>query len=104
MITKVKYLQETGRALREAAERLEDPQERRLMLTRTCEFLEFMEKVQTMPMVARLSYYRAAFATYNLLRVNHQLGRRVGAFDADVHTAIVKILSKLLVENGVRKD
>ena len=104
MITEVKYLQETGRALREAAERLEDPQERHLMLVRTCEFLEFMQRVQAMPMVARLSYYRAAFATYNLLRVNSQLGRRVGMFDADVYMEITKIMSKLLVENGTGED
>ena len=36
--------------------------------------------------------------------VNPNTGRRVGAFDKDVFTKIVGILSKLLVENGTRKD
>ena len=40
--------------------------------------------------------------TERALRVNQQLGRRVGAFDDGVYTGIVRILSKLLVENGVR--
>jgi hypothetical protein len=35
---------------------------------------------------------------------NRQLGRRVGAFDKDVYAEIVKILSKLLVENGADED
>ena len=35
---------------------------------------------------------------------NRQLGRRVGAFDKDVYAEIVKILSKLLVENGNSED
>ena len=103
-MNEIKLLQETEQALREAAERIADKAERKEMLVRTCEFLEFMQRVQAMPMVARLSYYRAAFATYNLLRVNCQLGRRVGMFDADVYMEITKIMSKLLVENGTRED
>ena len=100
----VKLLQETEQALREAAERIANKAERKEMLVRTCEFLEFLQRVQSMPMVARLSYYRAAFATYNLLRVNGQLARRVGAFDGDVYMEITKILSKVLVENGNGED
>ena len=98
----IKLLQGTEQRLREAAAGVADEAERHEMLVRTCDFLEFMQRVQQMPMVTRLSYYRAAFATYNLLRVNHQLGRRVGAFDDGVYTGIVRILSELLVENGVR--
>ena len=45
-----------------------------------------------------------AFRAWLLLRVNRQLGRRVGAFDDGVYMGIVRILSKLLVENGARKD
>ena len=97
-------LQETGRALREAAEGVENREERHEMLTRVGEFLEFLDRVQRMPMVARRCFYRAAFATYNLLRVNSQLGRRVGMFDADVYMEITKIMSKLLVENGTGED
>ena len=98
----IKLLQGTERRVREAAAGVADEAERHEMLVRTCDFLEFMQRVQQMPMVARLCFYRAAFATYNLLRVNQQLGRRVGAFDDGVYTGIVRILSKLLVENGVR--
>ena len=101
-MSEILLLQETERALREAVERLESAEERHEMLVRVGDFVQFMNSVQRMPMVTRLSYYRAAFATYNLLRVNHQLGRRVGAFDADVYMEITKILSKLLVENGAR--
>ena len=104
MNTEVKFLNETERRLREAAAGVADEAERREMLVRTRDFLEFMQRVQQMPMVARLCFYRAAFATYNLLRVNRQLGRRVGAFDKDVYTEIVRTLSKLLVENGADED
>jgi hypothetical protein len=41
---------------------------------------------------------------YYFAGVNRQLGRRVGAFDKDVYTETVKILSKLLVENGNSED
>ena len=101
-MSEILLLQETERALREAVERLESAEERHEMLVRVGDFVQFMNSVQRMPMVARLSYYRAAFATYNLLRVNQQLGRRVGAFDDGVYTGIVRILSKLLVENRIR--
>ena len=100
----IKLLQGTEQRLREAAAGVADEAERHEMLVRTCDFLEFMQRVQQMPMVTRLCFYRAAFATYNMLRVNRQLGRRVGAFDKDVYTEIVKILSKLLVENGNSED
>ena len=104
MMTDVKCRKETERRLREAAAGVADEAERHEMLVRTRDFLEFLQRVQQMPMVTRLCFYRAAFATYNMLRVNRQLGRRVGAFDKDVYTEIVKILSKLLVENGADED
>ena len=103
-MTEVKCMKETERRLREAAAGVADEAERHEMLVRTRDFLEFLQRVQQMPMVTRLCFYRAAFATYNMLRVNRQLGRRVGAFDKDVYTEIVKILSKLLVENGADED
>ncbi len=104
MITEVRYLNETERILRESVERVTGGLERRRVVNSVFLFVDFMERVQQMPMVARLCFYRAAFATYNLLRVNRQLGRRVGAFDKDVYAEIVKILSKLLVENGADED
>ena len=67
-------------------------------------FVNYLEAVQRMPLVARLSLYRACYGVYDLLRRNGQMGRRVGMFDAEVKKAISGLLSKVLVDYGVRKD
>ena len=52
--------------------------------------------------VTRQCFYRACYGVFDLLRVNGQLGRREGMFDGEIKKELSSILSKLLVENGVR--
>jgi hypothetical protein len=78
--------------------------ERRRVVNSVFLFVDFMERVQRMPVVARLAYFEAAYAVFDLLRRNRQLGRRVGMFDDSVKIIITQLLSKLLVENGNSED
>ena len=104
MITEVRYLNETERILRESVERVTGGLERRRVVNSVFLFVDFMERVQRMPVVARLAYFEAAYAVFDLLRRNRQLGRRVGMFDDSVKIIITQLLSKLLVENGADED
>ena len=104
MITEVKNLGETMRILRKSVEGVNGELERRQVVDGVFRFVNYLEGVQRMPVVARLSLYRACYGVYDLLRRNGQLGRRVGMFDAEVKKAISGLLSKVLGDYGVRKD
>ena len=98
----VKYLQETEQILKESVEGVKDGLERRRMVDGVFRFVNYLESVQRMPLVTRQCLYHACYGVFNLLRRNCQLARREGMFDAHVKTEITRLLSKLLVENGVR--
>ena len=100
----VKYLDVTARILKKSVEGVNGELERRQVVDGVFRFVNYLEGVQRMPLVARLSLYRACYGVFNLLRRNGQLGRRVGMFDAEVKKAISGLLSKVLVDYGVRKD
>lgn len=100
----VKYLDVTARILRESVKEVNGELERRQVVDGVFRFVNYLEGVQRMPVVARLSLYRACYGVFDLLRRNRQLGRRVGMFDAEVKKAISRLLSKVLVDYGVRKD
>ena len=100
----VKYLDVTERILKKSVEGVNGELERRQVVDGVFRFVNYLEAVQRMPVVARLSLYRACYGVYDLLRRNGQLGRRVGMFDAEVKKAISGLLSKVLVDYGVRKD
>ena len=100
----VKYLDVTERILKKSVEGVNGELERRQVVDGVFRFVNYLEAVQRMPLVARLSLYRACYGVYDLLRRNRQLGRRVGMFDAEVKKAISGLLSKVLVDYGVRKD
>ena len=104
MITEVKNLDVTERILKKSVEGVNGELERRQVVDGVSRFVNYLEAVQRMPVVARLSLYRACYGVFNLLRRNRQLGRRVGMFDAEVKKAISGLLSKVLVDYGVRKD
>ena len=104
MITEVKNLGETMRILRKSVEGVNGELERRQVVDGVFRFVNYLEGVQRMPVVARLSLYRACYGVFDLLRRNRQLGRRVGMFDAEVKKAISGLLSKVLGDYGVRKD
>ena len=104
MITEVKNLDVTERILKKSVEGVNGELECRQVVDGVFRFVNYLEAVQRMPLVARLSLYRACYGVYDLLRRNRQLGRRVGMFDAEVKKAISGLLSKVLGDYGVRKD
>ena len=104
MITEVKNLDVTERILKKSVEGVNGELERRQVVDGAFRFVNYLEAVQRMPLVARLSLYRACYGVFDLLRRNRQLGRRVGMFDAEVKKAISGLLSKVLVENGTGED
>ena len=104
MITEVKNLGETMRILKKSVEGVNGELERRQVVDGVFRFVNYLEAVQRMPLVARLSLYQACYGVFDLLRRNRQLGRRVGMFDAEVKKAISGLLSKVLGENGTGED
>ena len=100
----VKYLGETMRILKKSVEGVNGELERRQVVDGVFRFVNYLEAVQRMPVVARLSLYQACYGVFDLLRRNGQLGRRVGMFDAEVKKAISGLLSKVLVDYGTGCD
>ncbi len=99
----LKYVGRTRAEIRLACKGM-TANERKYVKAMAFHFVDYLESVQRMPVVARLSLYRACYGVFNLLRRNRQLGRRVGMFDAEVKKAISGLLSKVLGDYGVRKD
>ena len=108
MENKIVFLEEMETAVRGPLAKVPTSDGRRLMTDRLFDFVNFLDNVQRMPMVVRLQYYRAAFAVYNLLRRNKQLGRREGGFSTEVRCGIVHVLYKIrnknYFDNGTDKD
>ncbi|MBR7093971.1 MAG: hypothetical protein IKI48_04160 [Prevotella sp.] len=104
MITEVKNLDVTERILKKSVEGVNGELERRQVVDGVFRFVNYLEAVQRMPLVARLSLYQACYGVYDLLRRNGQLGRRVGMFDAEVKKAISGLLSKVLGDYGTGED
>ena len=92
------FLGEMVIAVHKALKKAETSDDRRLMTDRLFDFVNFLERLQCMPLVVRLNYFGAAFAVYNFLRRNKQLGRREGGFDAEVKYEIVRALKKIADE------
>ena len=84
--------------MRESVAKVPTSDGRRLMTDRLFDFVNFLERLQCMPLVVRLNYFGAVFAVYNFLRRNKQLGRREGGFDAEVKYEIVRALKKIADE------
>ena len=95
------YLDEMEAGVRQAVERLDNRSERRAMAFHVFYFATFLDYVQSIRMLVRLQYFRAAFHVFNYLRRNKQLGRRVGKFDWDVKREIVRVLLAIYNENNV---
>ena len=72
------------------------PEERQYVRAIAFNFVDYLEQVQRMPLVLRLTFYRVAFHLYDFLRSNRQLGRHEGAFDTEMREAIRSILSENL--------
>ena len=72
------------------------PEERQYVRAIAFNFVDYLEQVQRMPLVLRLTFYRVAFHLFDFLRSNRQLGRHEGAFDTEMREAIRSILSENL--------
>lgn len=72
--------------------------ERREAIRRLNNYVAHLEYVQQMDVVMRLSYWECAYAVFDYLRRNKQLGRTVGKFDAEVKQVLDDIIRELLNE------
>lgn len=69
--------------------------ERREAIRRLNNYVAHLEYVQQMDVVMRLSYWECAYAVFDYLRRNKQLGRTVGKFDAEVKQVLDDIIREL---------
>ena len=72
--------------------------ERREAIRRLNNYVAHLEYVQQMDVVMRLSYWECAYAVFDYLRRNKQLGRTVGKFDAEVRQVLNDMIRELLNE------
>ena len=72
--------------------------ERREAIRRLNNYVAHLEYVQQMDVVMRLSYWECAYAVFDYLRRNKQLGRTVGKFDAEVKQVLNDMIRELLNE------
>lgn len=90
----IKQIDDFSRALSEALESEPTPEKRVMLLNLVDNYFDYLKDVQKMPLLVRLKFYPVAFALYDCLRVNKQLGRREGEFDLPIRREIRLILSK----------
>ena len=102
MITDVKYLNETEEALRRVLESVEDKDQRDMVLKKLGDHLAYEANVKLMPYRLQQPFYEGVFAIIVYLCKNGQMMRVDGGMDRDVKNLLEGVLSKLLVENGVR--
>ena len=88
----IKQIDDFGRALSEALESEPTPEKRVMLLSLVDNYFDYLKDVQKMPLLVRLKFFPVAFALYNCLRVNKQLGRREGEFDVAIRREIRLIL------------
>lgn len=72
--------------------------ERREAIRRLNNYVAHLEYVQQMDVVMRLSYWECAYAVFDYLRRNKQLGRTVGKFDAEIRQVLNDMIRELLNE------
>ena len=93
----MKRKEELKRRLQKALKGLSQ-HERREAIRRLNNYVAHLEYVQQMDVVMRLSYWECAYAVFDYLRRNKQLGRTVGKFDAEVKQVLDDIIRELLNE------
>ena len=72
--------------------------ERHAALRQVNNYIAHLENVQQMPLLTRIAYWECAYAVFDYLRRNKQLGRTVGKFDAEVKQVLDDIIRELLNE------
>ena len=101
---KIKYLQETERAIREVLRKIDSKEQRDMVLKKLGDHLAYEANVKLMPYRLQLPFYEGVFAIIVYLCKNGQMMRVDGGMDRDVKNLLEGVLSKLLVENGTGRD
>ena len=99
---KIKYLQETERAIREVLRKIDSKEQRDMVLKKLGDHLAYEANVKQMPYRLQQPFYEGVFAIIVYLCKNGQMMRVDGGMDRNVKNLLEGVLSKLLVENGVR--
>ena len=81
--------------LQKALKGLNNHHERHAALRQVNNYIAHLENVQQMFVVMRLSYWECAYAVFDYLRRNKQLGRTVGKFDAEVKQMLDDVIREL---------
>lgn len=81
--------------LQKALKGLNNHHERHAALRQVNNYIAHLENVQQMPLLMRLSYWECAYAVFDYLRRNKQLGRTVGKFDAEVKQVLDDVIREL---------
>ena len=101
---KIKYLQETERAIREVLRKIDNKEQRDMVLKKLGDHLAYEANVKLMPYRLQQPFYEGVFAIIVYLCKNGQMMRVDGGMDRDVKNLLEGVLSKLLVENGTGRD
>lgn len=101
---KIKYLQETERAIREVLRKIDSKEQRDMVLKKLGDHLAYEANVKQMPYRLQQPFYEGVFAIIVYLCKNGQMMRVDGGMDRDVKDLLEGVLSKLLVENGTGRD
>ena len=101
---KIKYLQETERAIREVLRKIDSKEQRVAVLKKLGDHLAYEANVKQMPYRLQQPFYEGVFAIIVYLCKNGQMMRVDGGMDRNVKNLLEGVLSKLLVENGDRED
>ena len=88
-------IKEMKKRLQKALKGLNNHHERRAALRQVNNYIAHLENVQQMDVVTRLSYWECAYAVFDYLRRNKQLGRTVGKFDAEVKQMLDDVIREL---------
>ena len=91
-------MKEMKKRLQKALKGLNNHHERRAALRQVNNYIAHLENVQQMDVVTRLSYWECAYAVFDYLRRNKQLGRTVGKFDAEIRQVLNDMIRELLNE------
>ena len=93
-----KSIIELEEGLREALKDLDRDDDKRIVLVSLVKYTVFMEQVQKLPQLLKLSYWMGTFYIYVYLCRNKQLERNEGLFNANVKNNLNFVINKLLNE------
>lgn len=90
--------------LRDIVKKIDDRERQRTVLYQLAKANVFLESVQRLPLLERLTYWQGYYVMFDYLRQNGQLGTNVN-FDPLVRNSLDFVIRKLLYEDdGNGKD